>query len=171
MSFSDSHLSNMNDLNFTRSTARSGLRVDLATLKEPTVFSKDWKCGDSLKPVTKSGKIIDRREIQVCKIPKFKRSFSAALPQRNHEYRFFEKRNGLDCNSILKLHKRQSMGPDEGMPGMTMEVPQYNTIKLDAGQTHGYARVSAATYNEQFYTQAAASGLMTIGAQHGVCDS
>jgi hypothetical protein len=166
---SGSYPSNTHNLKFTRSTARSGLRIDLATLKEPTVFSKDWKCGDSLKPVTKSGKTIDQSEIQVCKIPKIKRSFSAALPQRNHEYRFFEKRDGLDCNSVLRHHKRQGMGPDDNMPGMTMEIPQYNTIKLDAGQTHGYARIPAAIYNEQFYTQASASGLMTVGAQHGVC--
>jgi hypothetical protein len=149
-----------------RSTARSGLRIDLATLKEPTVFAKEWKCGDSLRPVTATGKTIDHSQIQACKVPKVKRTFSAALPQRNHEYRFFHKREGLDCNSTVELHKRQATGLDD-MPGMNMEIPPYNTIKLDIGQTHGFARISAAIYNEQFYTQAAASGLMTVGAQHG----
>jgi hypothetical protein len=51
--------------------------------------------------------------------------------------------------------------------GMPEEVPQYNVIKPDAGK-NAYARVSAGMYNELFYTQASKSGLMTVGAQHGV---
>lgn len=63
------------------------------------------------------------------------------------------------------------MSPDEmgGMHGgMPEEVPQYNIIKPDPKKP-AYARVSAGMYNELFYTQADKSGLMTVGAQHGVC--
>jgi hypothetical protein len=113
------------------------------------------------------GKMLNAEDIEVCKVPKKRNVFSAALPMRNHEFQFFEKRDGLDCNAHLKLAKRQMS--DEGMAmQMGLGVPDSNTIKLDEGATHAYARVSAGIYNEQFYEQAAKSGLMTVGAQHGV---
>lgn len=118
-----------------------------------------------------SGKELEHSQIEVCKVPKVRRVFGAATPQRNHEFQFFEKRGGVSCDAHLKLAKRQGMGPDDmgGMASMGMgQVPEYNTIKLDEGQTHAYARIPAGIYNEQFYTQASKSGLMTIGAQHGV---
>jgi hypothetical protein len=110
--------------------------------------------------------------VQACRVPKSKREYGGAIPPRNHEYRFFEKRSGLKCDSILKLKKRQGMmNPDDtGSMAMGMlpeEIPQFNTIKPDRGK-HAYARISAGMYNEMFYTQADKSGLMTIGAQHGV---
>jgi hypothetical protein len=154
-----------------RSTARSGLRIDLATLKEPIVFAKDWKCGDSLKPVTAHGKTITIEHVEACKVPKTKREFSVAVPMRNHEYKFYDRRDNLGCEERRKLRKRQGTTDPDGMSDMGMgmgEVPQYNTIKLEPGATHAYARISAAVYNEQFYEAADKSGLMTVGAQHGV---
>ena len=61
------------------------------------------------------------------------------------------------------------MNPDGemSMGGMTGEILQHNTIKPVPGK-QAYARVSAAMYNELFYTQADKSELMTVGAQHGV---
>lgn len=179
-----------------RETGRSGLRLDMASLREPTVFSQDWKCGDVLKPTTAAGKIVD--EVQTCKVKKTKREASRSNALRDHEYRFFEKRDGHSCDTLLKLAKRH--GPDEeptkpcppgtasclekrqgheGMEGMggmggmggmeghgPAEVPQFNTIKA-ATDRPAYARVSAGVYNELFFNQADASGLMTAGAQHG----
>jgi hypothetical protein len=46
-------------------------------------------------------------------------------------------------------------------------VESYNVIQPVKGK-QAYARVSAGMSNEMFYTQAAKSGLMTLGAQHGV---
>jgi hypothetical protein len=140
----------------------------LAALREPTVFATEWKCGDTLKPINAAGKTI--HEIQACEVPKEKRSLSMHIPPRNTDYRFFEKRDGFDCDRTIKLHKRQGMGGMEGMEshGMPAEIPQFNIIKPKPGQS-AYARVSAAMYNELFFTQADKSGLMTIGAQHGVC--
>jgi hypothetical protein len=137
-------------------------------MKEPTVFAKSWKCGDSLKPMSMAGRMLNAEDIEVCKVPKKRNVFSAALPMRNHDFKFFEKRDGLNCDAHLKLAKRQMS--NDGMEGMQMGLglPDSNTIKLDEGATHAYARIPAGIYNEQFYEQAAKSGLMTIGAQHGV---
>jgi len=103
-----------------------------------------------------------------------KRSLSMNIPHRNHDYRFFEKRDGFDCNRLTRLHKRQgSMAGMAGMAGMgghgaaPAEIGQYNVIKPKPGQP-AYARVPASMYNELFFTQADKSGLMTVGAQHGV---
>lgn len=114
------------------------------------------------------GKMLNPEDIEVCKVPKKRNVFSAALPMRNHEVKFFEKRDGLNCDAHLKLAKRQMS--DDGMEGMQMGLglPDANTIKLDEGATHAYARIPAGVYNEQFYEQADKSGLMTVGAQHGV---
>lgn len=139
-------------------------------MKEPTVFAKNWKCGDSLKPASKStpGKMLNAKDIEVCKVAKKRNVFSAAMPMRNHAFQYFEKRDDLNCDAHLKLAKRQMS--NDGMEGMQMGLglPEYNTIKLDEGTTHAYARIPAGVYNEQFYEQAAKSGLMTVGAQHGV---
>jgi hypothetical protein len=132
------------------------------------VFTNSWKCGDVLKPTTKAGRVVD--EFHACKLPNNKRQLSTAIPQRNAEYEYFEKRGNSTCDSIMKLRKRQGMGPDEGSHmgmGMGDELPPHNIIKVEPGK-QAYARVPAAMYNEQFYTQADKSGLMTIGAQHGV---
>jgi hypothetical protein len=121
-----------------------------------------------LKPATTSGKVVE--EVQACKVPKDKRELSTAILQRNHEFQFFEKRDNHTCNSIMKLRKRQGIMDPDGMDGhmsIPDEVPQYNVIKPEKGK-QAYARVPASMYNELFYTQADKSGLMTIGAQHGV---
>lgn len=149
-----------------RNTGRSGLRLDLGSLREPTVFSNTWNCGESLKPMTPAGKVV--HEVETCKVKKMgKRSLSNTIPQRNHDFKFFEKRDGFDCGRILDLHKKRQM---DGMADMTdmvpTEVPPYNVI--NHGGKPAYARVSGGMYNELFFTQADKSGLMTAGAQHGV---
>jgi Berberine and berberine like/FAD binding domain len=141
----------------------------MAALREPTVFANEWKCGDVLKPTTTTGRVVE--EVQACKIPKLnKRSWSHSIPQRNHEYKFFEKRGDTTCEETLKLHKRQMAGM-EGMEGMSMgapsEVKDYNIITPPKAGGHAYARISAGMYNELFFDQADKSGLMTLGAQHG----
>lgn len=175
-----------------RETGRSGLRLDMASLREPTVFAQDWKCGDVLKPTTSTGSVV--REVETCKVKKNKRSFARSIPGRDHEFRFFEKRAGFTCDHHLGSNFTKRHGPEgdapmaapatpppppaapmggmEGMEGHGMapsaEVPQYNVIKADP-EKPAYARISAGVYNELFFNQAHASGLMTAGAQHGVC--
>jgi hypothetical protein len=53
------------------------------------------------------------------------------------------------------------------LPPNAQYVENFNVIKPEAGK-QAYARVSAAMSNEMFYNQASKSGLMTLGAQHGV---
>jgi hypothetical protein len=144
----------------------------MAAMREPTVFLTEWKCGENLTLPTTSGKTLDFDQVESCKIKKSnKRSLSSTIPQRNHEYRFFEKRDGYDCGSLLSVHKKrqhEGMAGMVGMGGAPTEVPAFNVIKPIPGQ-QAYARVSGGMYNELFYTQADKSGLMTLGAQHGVC--
>jgi hypothetical protein len=117
-------------------------------------------------------------EVQACKVDKAKRSPSK-FAHRNHEYVFFEKRGGeqqqqhqqrtttTTCEQLLRLEKRQH-GDGGNMAGHgAAAVPAFNVIKPIPGK-QAYARISAAMYNELFYTQADKSGLMTLGAQHGV---
>jgi hypothetical protein len=132
--------------------------------REPTVFASDWKCGDTLKPVTPAGRTVDN--VQACKVDKRKRSLSMNIPHRNYDYRFFEKRDGFNCNRLLRLRKRQEHGSNTDGHGAPNEIDQFNVIKLKPGQ-QAYARVSAGMYNELFFSQADKSGLMTLGAQHG----
>ncbi|TLD35106.1 Mitochondrial intermediate peptidase [Venturia nashicola] len=149
-----------------RETGRSGLRLDLAALREPTVFANEWKCGDTLKPTTVSGKVVD--EVLACKVPKLnKRTWSEGIPQRNHEFQFFEKRGDATCEETLKLHKRQTDGHSHEGMSMPSKVKDYNTITPPKAGGHAYARISAGMYNELFFDQADKSGLMTLGAQHG----
>jgi hypothetical protein len=172
----------------------------MASLREPTVFAQDWKCGDVLKPTSSAGHTI--RDVTACKVRKEKRGFSTSIPQRDFDFRFFEKRDGFTCDHHIKLAKRHgpegdmpaaapanapgaaadvpppppasSMGGMAGMEGMeghgsapnAGEVPAFNVIKA-APDRPAYARVSAGIYNEMFFNQAHASGLMTAGAQHG----
>jgi hypothetical protein len=133
-------------------------------MRAPTVFSNEWKCGDKLKATTRSGRVVD--DVQACKVDKVKRTLSRSV-QRNHDFVYFEKRGNLTCDHMLKLRKRQEPhGPDAGHAPVP-EVPAFNTIKPIPGK-QAYARITAGMYNELFYTQADASGLMTVGAQHGV---
>jgi hypothetical protein len=166
----------------------------MASLREPTVFAQDWKCGDVLKPTNSAGLTV--RDVTACKVVKEKRGFSTSIPQRDYDYRFFEKRDGLTCDHHIKLAKRATEhGPEEDMPAAAAvpppppaspmggmagmegmeghgaapkagEVPAFNVIKA-APDRPAYARVSAGIYNEMFFNQAHASGLMTAGAQHG----
>jgi hypothetical protein len=170
----------------------------MASLREPTVFSQDWKCGDVLKPANAAGKIVD--EVTACKVEKVKRGISTSIPQRDYDFKFFEKRDGMSCDHHIALAKRDVQhGPEEDMPviapasgaevpppaaapmgGMAGmegmeghgsapkagEVPAFNVIKA-AKDRPAYARISAGVYNEMFFNQAHASGLMTAGAQHG----
>jgi hypothetical protein len=134
------------------------------SFREPTVFSTNWKCGTTLRPTTSSGRTVD--DVLACKVEKkHKRSPSAAIPDRDHDYKFFEKRDGFDCPRVLALHELQEQGgaADSQAP---KQVDHYNVIKPSPGQ-QAYARVSASMYNELFFSQAAKSGLMTLGAQHG----
>jgi len=89
-----------------------------------------------------------------------------SVPHRNHEYRFFEKRGTFNCDSLLKLNKRQAHGSGTAGHGSPLELDQFNIIKPKPGQ-QAYARVTAGMFNELFFTQADKSGLMTLGAQHG----
>jgi hypothetical protein len=136
----------------------------MAAFREPTVFATNWTCGNTLKPVTPAGRTV--HDIQACKVDKQKRSPSMAIPHRNHEYRFFEKRNGFNCDRLLQLHKRQEHGPNTDTHGAPLEIDQFNIIKPKAGE-QAYARVTAGMFNELFFSQADKSGLMTLGAQHG----
>jgi hypothetical protein len=137
----------------------------MATLRDPTVFAHKWTCGETLKPTNMHGKVLDFENVQACKVKVQKRSSVV------EEYQYFEKRDGMDCGEMLRLHKRQHEGMG-GMPGMEghmpAAVPAFNKIKLEPGATHAYARIPAGIYNEMFFTQAAASNLMTLGAQHNV---
>jgi hypothetical protein len=137
----------------------------MAAMREPTVFSTTWKCGDTLKPATTSGKIVD--QVESCRIEKTKRNLSKYIPHRNHDYKFFEKRSGYDCGRLLNVHKKRQHEGMAGMGNAPTEVPAYNVIKHDGKPA--YARVSGGMYNELFWTQADKSGLMSAGAQHGVC--
>jgi hypothetical protein len=128
--------------------------------REPTVFATDWKCGNTLKPTT-SGRTVD--EVQACRVDKQKRSPSMNVPHRNHDYRFFEKRDGFNCNRLLS--KRQDHASNTDGHGAPAEIDQFNVINPKGKQA--YARVSAGMYNELFFSQADKSGLMTLGAQHG----
>jgi hypothetical protein len=136
----------------------------MSGMREPTVFTNEWKCGDTLKPTTKQGKVVD--EVVACPVAKNKRS---VIPGRSGDVHFFEKRDGYACNEMVNHLKKRQM---EGMEGMGMghpsSVPTHNVIKPIPGK-QAYARVSGGMYNELFFTQAADSGLMTLGAQHGVC--
>jgi hypothetical protein len=136
----------------------------MAAFREPTVFATDWKCGNTLKPVTPAGRTVD--DVQACKVNKLKRSPSMNVPHRDHDYRFFEKRDGFDCDRLLRLRKRQEHGPNTDTHGVPLEIDQFNIIKPNPGQ-QAYARVTAGMFNELFFTQADKSGLMTLGAQHG----
>ena len=139
----------------------------MAALREPTVFTNNWKCGDELKPVSKTGKVLDFDQIQACKTAKpNKRKRSIAIPQRNDEWVYFEKRDGVSCDHALKLRKRQTM--EHGHPDVASpEIGASNVIKPEPGK-QAYARVSGGMYNEMFFLQADKSGFMTPGAQHGV---
>jgi hypothetical protein len=136
----------------------------MSAMREPTVFANDWKCGESLKPTTKQGRAVD--EVLACQVMKNK-SKRSRIPQRNSEYHYFEKREGYNCDQLMNLKKRQMDGMGHGNPS---SVPTHNIITPIPGK-QAYARVSGAMYNEMFYEQAADSGLMTLGAQHGVSSS
>jgi hypothetical protein len=139
----------------------------MASMREPTVFSNEWKCGDSLKPATRSGKVLDFDQIVSCKVSKNK-DRPSSIVGRDHEFHFFEKRDGMDCDDHIALKKRQMGGMEEGMPmgmGGQSSLSSHNVIQPTGH--HAYARVAGGMYNELFYTQAADSGLMTLGAQHG----
>lgn len=144
-----------------RETARSGLRVDMAAFREPTVFSNEWKCGDTLKPKTGAGKYVDN--VQACKVDETRRYSSPGNSGRGQNYKFFEKRDGFDCDRLVNLHKRQM----EGHGHMPAAVPEFNTITPVPGK-QAYARIAGGVYNEMFFDQADKSGLMTAGAQHNV---
>jgi hypothetical protein len=144
-----------------RGTARSGLRVDMASFREPTVFSNEWKCGDTLRPTTTTGRYVDA--VQACKVHRIKRSLETGNSGRNPDYKFFEKRDGFDCDRLLKLQKRQM----DGHGHAPASVPEYNTITPIPGK-QAYARIAGGVYNEMFFDQADKSGLMTAGAQHNV---
>lgn len=121
-----------------RETGRSGLRLDMAALREPTVFSTQWKCGDSLKPTTVSGKVVE--EVQACKVKKVKRSLSGTIPQRNHDYEFFEKRDGFHCDRLLRLRKRHGPdGDDDDVPAPAPAAasPEPAPAAEPEGHSHG----------------------------------
>ena len=152
-------------------------------MMEPTVFSNEWTCGKSLKPTTKSGNVVD--ETIACKIPnETKNLVGRSIPQRAWRWQYFDKRDGVDCDSVVKAHLKKRNEQDEPykldtskpwewavktgfqLPPNAEFVPGFNKIK-PTGEV-AYARVPAGLHNEEFFTQADASGLMTLGAQHGV---
>lgn len=146
--------------------ARSGLRLDMGSLIEPTVFSNDWKCGDTLSARSVSGKLVERDNIMACKV-KSKRGVKVgrSVSGRQSEWHFFEKRAGATCDSMMKLKKRQEAFSFE-LPPLAEAIPGYNVITPTGD--HAYARIPGGMYNEMFFDQAAASGLMNLGAQHNV---
>jgi hypothetical protein len=166
------------------SDARSGLRIDLSGLMEPTVFSNEWKCGTSLKPQTKSKRIVD--SVLACQVPRqVQTEVGRSIPPRAWEWHYFENQEGLDCDALVQAHlEKRADPPTSGykfdpskpwewavktgfkLPQNVEWVPSFNKIK-PTGE-FAYARVTAGLHNEEFFTQADASGLMTLGAQHGV---
>jgi hypothetical protein len=133
----------------------------MAALREPTVFTNEWKCGDTLKPKSHAGKYVDN--VQACKVDGAARIPSPGNAGRNQNYKFFEKRDGFDCDRLVNLHKRQM----DGHGHMPAAVPEFNTITPVPGK-QAYARIAVGVYNEMFFDQADKSGLMTAGAQHNV---
>jgi hypothetical protein len=182
-----------------REDARSGLRIDMAALMEPTVFTNEWKCGATPKAKTTTGRTVDN--VIACRVPSKKRNVGRSIPSRQWEWHYFEKRDGAeqDCNALMKRHfKRDISGGDDcapirmgdriaeptickrdvlevvpaassnfTLPALAEAVRGYNIIKPEAGK-QSYARISAGMNNELFFNQADKSGLMTLGAQHGV---
>src|ERR1700742_596915 len=91
---------------------RSGLRIDLASMMEPTVFSNEWTCGKSLKPKNKVGRSLD--SVIACKVPnETKNLVGRGIPQRAWRWHYFEKRDGLDCDTIVKEHLKKRSELDE----------------------------------------------------------
>jgi hypothetical protein len=158
----------------------------MASLMEPTVFSNEWTCGKSLKPTAKSGRVVE--DVIACKVPNETKNFvGRSIPQRAWRWHYFEKRDGLECDALVKRHLKKRSEQDEPVKGYKFDpakpwewavktgfklppnaeyVPGFNKIK-PTGE-FAYARVPAGLHNEEFFSQADASGLMTLGAQHGV---
>jgi hypothetical protein len=164
-----------------RGHARSGLRIDMSGLREPTVFSKTWRCGTSLRPKSLSGR--DVHNVQACKV-----TDANGRP----EFHYFEKRDGQSCATLVKRHltrrsnklsnRQATTGPvtyDQEKPWEwavktgyrppkeAEYVPSFNVIKPDAGKG-GFVRITAGMNNEEVYHQASHSGLMSMGGQHPV---
>jgi hypothetical protein len=185
----------------------------MAAFVQPTVFSNEWKCGDTLKP-TVNGRVVE--EIISCKVPNQKRNVGRGIVGRSWDYIHFEKRHGEshDCDVLVKRHvKRRGRHSEEEVPigghghatkgakissapapdapppladvkfdpskpwewgqktGFQLPpnaqvVDGFNKIKLTG--KHAYARIPGSMYNEKLFAQAHESGLMTLGAQHGV---
>lgn len=185
----------------------------MASFMEPTVFSNEWTCGKSLKPTSASGRVVE--DVIACKVPnETKNLVGRSIPQRGWRWHYFEKRDGLNCENLVKRHLEKRHGPDADMddkpakssaapppakadtatsaapppttgykfdttkpwewavktgfklPPSAEYVPGFNKIK--ATGEFAYARVPAGLHNEEFFGQADASDLMTLGAQHGV---
>jgi hypothetical protein len=157
---------------------------------EPTVFIDSWKCGDSLKPKTSTGRTVD--DVIACKVPNLTKNYvGRGIRQRQERWHYFEKRDGKSCEELVEEHlesdlktlrKRADDPPYKfditkpwewavktsfKLPPTAEYVPGYNVIKPTAGKQH-YARITGGMYNELFFTQADKSDLMTLGAQHGV---
>jgi hypothetical protein len=189
----------------------------MAAMVEPTVFAKDWKCGDTLKP-TVDGRIIERTV--ACKIPSQRRNVGRGNLARTYDWKFFEKRHGeeIDCAAVARKHTKRhgpegdgemmaaapaaapavapAAAPAAQQPkpaagaadavtfdtkkpwewgqktGFVFEaganaVNEFNKITVEKGKG-AFARVPAGMYNEKFFGQSHANGLMSLGAQHGV---
>jgi hypothetical protein len=96
----------------------------MAAFVEPTVFAKDFKCGDELKPKNAAGSVVKRTV--ACKVPSQRRNVGRGNLARTYDWKFFEKRDGqeVDCASLLRsLTKRHGPEEDEMMTPIDAPVP------------------------------------------------
>jgi hypothetical protein len=85
----------------------------MAALMEPTVFANNWKCGDTLKPTTLTGRSVD--DVIACKVDNTegRNLVGRSIPQRRWKWHFFQRRDGQeDCDVLVKRHFSKRHGPD-----------------------------------------------------------
>jgi hypothetical protein len=93
---------------------------------EPTVFANNWKCGDTLKPTTVTGRSVD--DVVACKVDNTegRNLVGRSIPQRRWTWHFFQKRDGQeDCDVLVQRHLSKRHGPDmdEDMAPPKMAAP------------------------------------------------
>jgi hypothetical protein len=170
----------------------------MAALMEPTVFMNSWKCGDSPKPQTTAGRPVAGTIACKVPSKKRNVGRSIPARQWEWHFFEKKDGVDQDCNSLIKRHLKRDLASQEDscapiqlndriaeptlckrdapppatssnftLPPLAEVVRGFNVIQPEAGKQQ-YARIAAGVYNELFFTQADQSGLMTLGAQHGV---
>ncbi|KAF2670932.1 hypothetical protein BT63DRAFT_204108 [Microthyrium microscopicum] len=133
-----------------REDQRSGLRLDMAAFIEPTVFSNEWKCGDTLKPKV-NGKHVDTI---ACKVPSKRDNVGHGIAGRNWDYVHFVKRDGAEesCETLLKRSNRlgRRHGPDaddhampaakEAPTGAKKDPVDQKSVKFNTAKPYEWAQ-------------------------------